>query len=141
LLGVEHGEGACFGSQLGTCNGACRSIEDKESYNERFKKAFARRAIRSWPYQGTIMIEEKGKNEGTGMVFFIKEWRLLQSIKYDHGDMQEFLPASQFDYDTYKILARYILDPVNKRNIKEVSEQEVKRALYTNDTEPIISYT
>jgi DNA polymerase III subunit epsilon len=140
LLDVEHGQGPCFGSQLGTCKGACRSLEDAEIYNERFKKTFNKRAIRSWPYHGTIMIEEKGAHEGTGMAFFVKEWRLLQSIKYDHGDVQEFIPASHFDYDTYKILARYILNPAHRRMIKEVSEQDIQKTLGNEDAEPVVTY-
>ena len=131
LLGVEQGAGACFGYQLGTCKGACAGKESPEEYNARIEDAFSKRKIRTWPYRGTVLIDEK-ENPERGTVFFIDNWALLGAFKYDDG-MYEPLDDSlsqsgsahsSFDYDTYKILVRYMLAKRNARSIKVLSKSE-----------------
>lgn len=73
------------------------------------------------------MITEAGE-EGSGTVFIIDEWMLQSAYTYDGDAYQPFLnQRSGFDYDTYKILARYILDPKNKRTIKTLAPSEYKK--------------
>jgi DNA polymerase-3 subunit epsilon len=130
LLGVEQGVGACFGYQLGTCNGACVGKESPETYNVRIEEAFAKRKIRTWPYKGTILITERESAE-RGTVFFIDNWALLGAFTYD-DDMYEPLDESLntsngFDYDTYKILVRYLLAKRNARSIRSLTPTEYKK--------------
>jgi DNA polymerase III subunit epsilon len=139
LLGSESGIGACFGSQLGTCNGACMQKENVLEYNKRFHSAFDERAIKSWPYIGPVIIEEK-KDEHTGTAFIVDQWRLIKGVRYDHGASETFLSESKFDYDTYKILARYILDAKNRRSIKLISSSELSSILHTDHEEVSIEY-
>lgn len=132
LLGIEAGTGACFGHQLGTCDGACIGKEPPEPYNERFTEAFSKRKLRTWPYAGTVMIEEK-ENESAGTVIFIRDWVLLGAYRYE-GETHEplFAEAEQaagFDYDTYKILVRYMLNAKNRRSIRVLTDREYAAAL------------
>ncbi len=130
LLDIEKASSTCFGTQLGTCHGACVGREQAEEYNKRFDKAFKARRIRTWPYSGVIAIEEKGNDAGTGTIFFVDNWCLRGSYTYDHAGMQQFLPsASSFNYDTYKILARYILNRSNKHTIRQLSQSEYYSAI------------
>jgi DNA polymerase-3 subunit epsilon len=130
LLGIEKSEHGCFGSQIEACNGACIGREDITEYNTRFIEAFKRQRIRTWPYSAGIMIREVGDREGTGAVFFVDQWRLVKSYKYEDGDISDFIPGTDaFDYDTYKILARYILHHGNQRTISVLSSKEFGQAL------------
>ena len=127
LLGLERSGNACFGSQIEACDGACIGRESAESYNKRFKEAFRRRRIKTWPWKEAIVVEEKG-TESSGAVFVVRDWRILASYVYEEGGAREFLPASLgFDYDTYKILARYLLDPSHRHDIRAITESEFAR--------------
>ncbi len=131
LLGTEKTSGACFGSQIEHCRGACVGKESPDEYNARFRDAFKRRRIKTWPFRDAIRIEERGE-EGEGVVFLVKDWRIVESYLYDgsadSGAMREFLPPLEyFDYDTYKILVRYVLNSTNRSRIHEVSEREFHR--------------
>jgi len=130
LLGLEPGEGACFAHQLKACNGACAGKENTEEYNARFDAAFAERRLKTWPYAGTVMIDEK-ENAERGTVLFIDNWALLGAYRYDGEEFSSLVEDGMpdgFDYDTYKILARYMLNPRNRRTIRTLSASEYKQA-------------
>ncbi len=131
MLGLEKGKGACFYSQIGTCSGACHGKEDPHIYNERFDKAFYERRIKAWPFKGAILIDEKDHNEkGKGTAFVVDEWRLKSSFVYDDdGGKTSFLsPEHCFDYDSYRILVRHIIE--NKaNNIKEIGKEDLQDLL------------
>ena len=130
LLGLEPGDGACFAHQLKACNGACVGKEPAEAYNERFDAAFTERRLKTWPYSGTVMIDEK-ESEGSGTVIFVDNWALLGAFRYD---ADEFSPLTEggmpdgFDYDTYKILVRYMLNPRNRRSVRTLTKKEFAQA-------------
>ncbi len=94
LLGLEKTHTRCFGYQLGTCFGACVGKEMTARYNMRFVEAFAKTKIRSWPFPGPIAIGE-GKT-----VHVVSRW---------------CLEGEDFDYDTYKILSRFL---IHKKSLK-----------------------
>lgn len=119
LLGLEKGKGQCFYSQLGQCNGACGGREDALIYNSRFIKAFNKKRIKSWPFSGPVVIDEKFEGEkDRGIAFVVDNWCLIGSYKYEGEAKQDFLPASYaFDHDSYKILMKSIMakSPYNIR--------------------------
>lgn len=129
LLGVETGPGPCFGSQLGTCAGACKGTESVEVHNQRFKDAFEARRLRAWPYTGTVMIDEK-ENEERGTAIFIRDWVLLGAYSYENEEYRPLIEESErlpgFDYDTYKVLARYLLNRRNRRSIRTLTDREYR---------------
>lgn len=132
LLGIEAGTGSCFSYQLGTCGGACVGKEDIEAYGERFREAFTKRKMRAWPYRGPVLITEV-ESADTGTVFFIDNWVLRGAFRYN-GETNEPLiegidSNAYFDYDTYKILARFMLNPKNKRAIQVLASNAFTRQL------------
>jgi DNA polymerase III subunit epsilon len=132
LLGVEAGSGACFGYQLGTCLGACAGKETPEAYNARVAESFRLRKLRAWPYKGTVMIDERGTEESR-TVLFIRDWVLVGAYTYE-GDSFEplFRDVEQekgFDYDTYKILVRYLLSPKNRRSLHVLTDRELHHTM------------
>lgn len=131
LLGIENGTGACFGYQLGTCDGACIGKIPPEEYNERVTEAFAKRKLRTWPYSGAVLIDEK-ESEEAGTIFFIDNWTLLGAFRYDGEEFSPLIEGlesgADFDYDTYKILVRFMNNALNKRAIKVLSPKEFRTA-------------
>ena len=117
LLGIEKTSGACFQYQLGKCNGACIGKEDPQKYNERFKEAFVVQRIKTWPFPGAIIAPEN-PDEDEGVSFIVNQWRIEKIVyhTFEGYDMQDF--SSHFDYDTYKILARHLLRPDVRKQLK-----------------------
>ncbi len=130
-LGLEKGLGECFAHQLGNCDGACAGKIDVGIHNTRLDEAFDSRRLRVWPYKGVVMIDER-ENATCGTVFFIDNWTLTGAFRYEdetYAPFAEELVADIFDYDNYKILARYMLNPRNKKAIKILTPSEYRRQL------------
>lgn len=128
LLGIESGagNGACFAHQLGACRGACVGKDDPAAYRERFEEAFKKRRMRAWPYKGIVRIDERHA-EDAGTVFFIEDWILKGAYRYDTDTFEPLIEnemGTDFDYDTYKILVRYLLNPKNRRSVSVIQRRE-----------------
>lgn len=114
ILGLEKGNGACFYHQLEQCKGACINKENYLKYNLRFDEGFYIKKIKPWNFKGPIIIKEEGElNEA----HLIDKWCYLGSIKDGTENFTEIKKEYKFDYDAYKILRRFILDPKNNRYI------------------------
>jgi DNA polymerase-3 subunit epsilon len=109
LLGLEKGAGACFGRQLEACLGACTGHEPAGAYNKRLARAFARYRIKSWPFGGAVVVRDEA-HEGEGTAYVVDQWCLKEIIEYSHGSSSAAPAESVFDLDSYKILARFLLD-------------------------------
>lgn len=115
ILGIEKGRGACFYSFLGQCLGACKSLELAIKYNIRFDEGFYKRKIRPWRFDHPILIKEIGESEESHL---IDKWCYLGSLKNESENIEDLRREYRFDYDTYKILNRFIMDPKNEKKIK-----------------------
>jgi DNA polymerase III subunit epsilon len=128
LLGLERNRGYCFGYHLHQCNGACGGEEPPAVYNQRLHDAFARRLVKTWPYKGSVLIEERNPRSGDGEAFLVNNWCLMSTIRFSEvGIDKRVADGNRFDYDTYKILSRYLSDPSNKRNMRVVGEAETRQ--------------
>jgi DNA polymerase-3 subunit epsilon len=131
LLGAEkaskQNSGACFSHQLGVCSGACVGKADKEEYELAFKAVFKARRLRSWPFSGPILIEEKIDDEAKHS-FVLDNWCLVADIRSEPDNMVVIRYSPRFDYDAYKIFHRYVRDPLTKKRIKKISQKELERA-------------
>jgi len=110
LLSLEKTKKFCFAYHLGKCFGACEGMENYLKYNLRFDEAFYNHKIKSWPFPGPIAIKEKGDTEE---IFLIDKWCYLGSIKEENESFADLKREYIFDYDTYKILIRYLLGKNN----------------------------
>ncbi|MBM2845783.1 MAG: polymerase epsilon subunit [Bacteroidetes bacterium] len=129
LLGLERARGHCFPYHLHQCHGACMGEEAPESHNVRFDRAFVDRRVKAWPFKGAIVIDERGE-ENAGEIFLIDQWRLVSGFKYsDIGHEHHLKSMHRFDYDSYKILLRYLRDGKNRRNIRVVPREEFELLL------------
>lgn len=129
MLNIDHSKGECFLRQLGTCDGACVGALPASDHNLRIAEAFKKRRIRSWSYAGPIIITE-AKDHESGSVFFVDNWALVAAWTYD-GDVYAPLVqgSDRFDYDTYKILARYLRKRANLRMVRSVSRKEFQKEM------------
>ncbi len=126
LLGLQQTTSHCFAYHLHQCNGACAGEEGADVYNERVEQAFAERRIKAWPFNGGVVIEERNPITNEGNAFLIDHWCLIASYKFTElGQTELFKGVHRFDYDAYKILARYILNPQNRRTIKQIPLTEL----------------
>ncbi len=119
LLGLEQSRGYCFSYHLGRCDGACNGEEDPASYNVRLESAFEERRIKAWPFAGSVVVEERSSDEALSESFLIDNWCLLSSTLQPSA----ITPKTQsqnhrFDYDSYKILYRFLTDPENQKLMK-----------------------
>jgi DNA polymerase-3 subunit epsilon len=111
-LGLEKGEGSCFGLQIGRCQGACVGRESAALHMARVKLALAGERLRPWPFSGRIGIREVSTS-GLEHVHVLDNWHYLGSLEAhsDDGGLPE-PPASRtpppFDYDCYRILNRWL---------------------------------
>jgi DNA polymerase III subunit epsilon len=125
LLGLESGRGSCFKYHLGQCGGACVGRDDVKTYNKKLDAAFKKKKLRSWPFPGPVIIEERGEEYTDA--FVIDGWTLIRALRERNNSYEEFLSKqSQFDYDTYKIVARHLLDKKNRKNISTLSSHDMR---------------
>jgi DNA polymerase-3 subunit epsilon len=117
MLGLEKGT-ACFAHQLGWCRGACIGAERPAMYNRRLSRAFAKYRIKSWPFGGPIVVRDGEGDEGVAYV--VDHWCLRAIIRFDHGSHATEATDAVFDLDSYKILARFLLDDKKSRGLVSV---------------------
>lgn len=111
LLGIEKTKKSCFGYQLNACKGACLGEENHLAYNIRFIQAVSNHKVKSWPFKGPVIIKE---NNSVKEGFLVDKWCLLGKT---NGVVPEVTKNDYvFDYDTYKILKKFILNK-KKSNI------------------------
>jgi len=122
LLGLEKSKHACFQYQLQRCRGACISTETTQSYNKRFEKVFQKRRIRTWPYEGPIVVKDE-VDEYDGTAFVIDNWCLIKTFSYSGDQSSEAdTDTVEFDYDAYKILSKYLLKNEGRRTIEPYTQ-------------------
>lgn len=123
LLGLEKTTSSCFGYRLERCKGACVKKEKALNYNLRFLTAFGRTKIKSWPYPGAIIIEERQELDGKTEYFLVDKWCFLGTVSLDsNGSFKETSQPYSFDLDTYKILVRYLNSPKNEKRVRLASQ-------------------
>jgi DNA polymerase-3 subunit epsilon len=116
LIGLEKTSTACFSHKLGKCRGACIEKENSAFYNLRFEEAFYKTRIKRWPFDGPIIIREKDSEREVG--YILDNWCYKGTVNvYDQEISSTNDENLTFDYDTYKILNRFLTNPKNKRSI------------------------
>jgi DNA polymerase-3 subunit epsilon len=130
LLGLEETRSYCFPYHLNQCRGACAGEEPPHAYNFRLAEAFAERRVKAWPFNGGIGIDERSSLGESGELFLVDNWCLLSRLRYsEDGIHGQSAGPQRFDYDSYKILSRYLLGRRHRRNIRLLTKEELTRLL------------
>jgi DNA polymerase-3 subunit epsilon len=117
-LGLERGEGSCFGFQVGRCRGACCGVETPALHAARVRMALARIKLRGWPFGGRIGIVERDWR-GIEEIHVFDRWRYLGTA----GSLEALdglLPEADFDLDCYRILCRFLDRPPPRARLLEL---------------------
>jgi DNA polymerase-3 subunit epsilon len=119
-LGLEKGEGSCFGFQVGRCKGACCGKEPLPLHAARVRMALLRHRLRSWPFRGRIAVTERDWR-GLQEMHVFDQWRYLGTVSSSESLAE--LPGGasmEFDLDSYRILCRYLDRPRPRTGIVEL---------------------
>jgi len=114
LLGLETGEGSCFGLQVGRCKGACVGKEPAPLHMARVKIGLMPLRLKPWPHEGPVMLREGAGERQQWHI--IDAWQHLGS--FDAGDddaLTMFVRRARrstepFDFDAYRIFTRFLRD-------------------------------
>lgn len=137
LLGLEQGRSYCFSYHLKQCRGACAGEENPLGYNLRLEEAFGERRVKAWPFEGGIAIEEKSIEGTRGEVFLVDNWCLLSSFRYSEFGIDDRVKGShRFDYDSYKILSRYLMNNSHRRHIRQLRKEQFEEMLSSVVSKP-----
>jgi len=120
LLGLQKISGPCFSYHLGICKGACSNKENYQLFNARFIIAFSKTKLRSWPFDGPIIVKE-GTEELVDAMVFDKWCYLGKYSEFSYTDADTTLLS---DYDSYKLLSSFLKNPKNLQKIHSVKEGE-----------------
>ena len=120
-LGLEQGEGSCFGFQVGRCKGACVGREPAALHDARVQLALAGLKLRAWPFRGRIAIRERDWR-GFEELHVFDQWRWLGSIADEDGlERLAAAPVGPFDLDTYRILQRFLDGGAKRATLLELT--------------------
>lgn len=114
LMHLDKSRDSCFYYQLEECNGACIGKEQVLKYNLRFDEAFFHKKVKAWNFPKPLIIKELGNRSE---IHLIDKWCYLGSIKDESEDLSNLQYNYRFDWDTYKILRRYISNKNNQSTI------------------------
>jgi DNA polymerase III subunit epsilon len=115
LLGLETGEGSCFGLQVGRCKGACIGKEPALLHMARVKIGLMPTRLVPWPHEGPVMLREGAGERQQWHI--VDAWQHLATIDANCPSEQvaDMLPrarrgAAAFDIDSYRIITRFMRD-------------------------------
>lgn len=115
LLGLESGEGSCFGYHVGRCRGACAGKEPPALHLARVKIGLLPLRLEPWPHEGPMMVRE-GSGE-RAQYHVIDGWQHVGTVERESCELDELhrLGAksrrARFDIDSYRILTRMLREP------------------------------
>ena len=108
-IGLEKGDGACFGYQLHRCNGICVGEEPEMQHRIRMLEALLPLKIKAWPFNGRIGIREHHPSSGRVEIHVLDHWCYLGKVRHEEElDLLEDAVSGRLDIDIYKILRRYL---------------------------------
>ena len=119
LLGLEKPKGPCFAHQIKQCRGACVGLETVRQHALRLAAALSGLSVRAWPYPGRIGVRETAADGERSELHVLDQWCHLGTVRSEE-ELRELLddaPQPLFDADTYKILARFLLNGKNRPQI------------------------
>lgn len=119
LLGLEKRAGPCFAYQIRRCRGACAGVETPRAHALRLAAALAALRVRAWPFPGRIGIRETAADGERCELHVLDQWCHLGTVRSEEElhALQDGVPPPLFDFDTYKILSRYLLGGKNRPEI------------------------
>ena len=108
MLGITSEKGACFWRQIEKCDGACEGSEPAWKHNAKLVAALSKIRVKRWPFNGPILVHEQ--DDQLLSKWEIDRWCIRKYTFQDsEGNVNENIFNPVFDWDTYKILRKFIL--------------------------------
>jgi DNA polymerase III subunit epsilon len=109
-LGLENGKGACFAHQVRKCRGVCAGKESERAHDLRLIAALAALKVKAWPFRGRVGVREADPWTGRSELHVLDRWCYLGTVRSDNElfDATGIGADPAFDFDTYKILTRWL---------------------------------
>jgi len=128
VLGLEKGDGACFGYQIKKCRGACVGREPLPLHKARLMIALAGLKIRSWPFKGAVGIREKSPTGERIDIHVLNNWQHLGTADGEERlrDIFERPDQLSFDLDSYKILTRFLSHQGSRAEVLDLSHERMQ---------------
>ncbi len=111
-IGIERGKGPCLGHQLHRCKGLCVGEETGIAHAIRMTQALHALRLQDWPFAGRIGIREHDSVTGRSEIHLFDRWNHLGSVD-SQADFEDSLATrfeASFDFDTYKLLKKFLRD-------------------------------
>lgn len=106
-LGLERAaQRPCPSRQLKRCQGLCEHQETPMQHNLRLMQAVESQALKTWPFQGAVVLEEHNPETGETELHLVDNWCWLGSAR-DEQALESLLESSHdpsLDKDTYRLL-------------------------------------
>ena len=100
--------GSCLRHQLGRCAGVCAGKESIHAHHARLAAALAELRTPQWPYAGPVAIVESDPARDATEVHAVDRWCYLGAARCEPEVAELLEERPRFDYDHYRILARYL---------------------------------
>ena len=111
-LGLERAaKRPCPSRQLKRCRGLCDGGESAEAHNLRLSSALEAHALKAWPFEGMIALEECNGSTGEQAFHLVDNWCWLGSANTVE-ELQALADAPAepiLDKDSYRLLVKAIL--------------------------------
>lgn len=126
VLGLEKGDGACFGYQIKKCRGACVGLEPLALHSARLLQALAALKLRTWPFKGAVGIRERAAMDDRMEIHVFDHWCHLGTADSEESlrDILEHRSPLPFDLDSYKILNRHLDRKGRRSEVLSLSRYE-----------------
>ncbi|MDP1539568.1 MAG: exonuclease domain-containing protein [Moraxellaceae bacterium] len=113
-MGLERmAKRPCPSRQLKRCQGLCDGNESINSHNQRLLDVLEEHALKAWPFQGMVALEERNHKTNERAYYLVDNWCWLgtaHSLEALNALAQAPMPPV-LDKDSYRLLLKAILGP------------------------------
>lgn len=110
-LGLERAaKRPCPSRQLKRCHGLCDGHESQESHNQRLLDVLQEHALKAWPFNGMVALEERHPKTGVRAYYLVDNWCWLGTANSLDAlnDLAQTPQQPVLDKDSYKLLVKAI---------------------------------
>ncbi|MEM6641002.1 MAG: exonuclease domain-containing protein [Pseudomonadota bacterium] len=118
-LGLERGQGSCFGLQIDRCEGACIGKQSAVAWNLKLLGALGKTRLPAWPFDGPVAI---GEGRGAYKAWHVVDRWCWYGTAQNHGEFDELMQnETEFDVDVFRILERFLARCAGRASVEPLT--------------------